>query len=226
MADRTKYPQIPGTVWWGVRAILRKSPKATINIRLLGVELGVQGSAARQYLAELRHVGLIDDEGRPTELANKWRLDESYPKAVSQILERVYPDDLRSIAPPGDIDRNKVVSWFEHDGFGRGAANNKAASYMLIAASEPADAPGKPGQKKGSVKKAPLPSAKKVPMSPKTPRSSADSGARSDEGTFQGGSTVPLNLNLQIHISADATSEQIEAIFAAMRRYLYDRSDS
>jgi hypothetical protein len=33
---------------------------------------------------------------------------------------------------------------------------------------------------------------------------------------------MPLNINIQIHISADATSEQIENIFAAMKKYLYD----
>jgi peptide/nickel transport system substrate-binding protein len=33
---------------------------------------------------------------------------------------------------------------------------------------------------------------------------------------------VPLNINVQIHISADAGSEQIEAIFNAMRRYLHE----
>jgi hypothetical protein len=33
---------------------------------------------------------------------------------------------------------------------------------------------------------------------------------------------IPLNVNVQIHISADASGEQIESIFSAMRRYLYD----
>ena len=32
---------------------------------------------------------------------------------------------------------------------------------------------------------------------------------------------MPLNINVQIHISAEATGEQIESIFTAMRRYLY-----
>jgi hypothetical protein len=31
---------------------------------------------------------------------------------------------------------------------------------------------------------------------------------------------MPLNVNVQIHISADASSEQIEAIFANMKKYL------
>jgi|SRR3954452_4152889 hypothetical protein len=33
---------------------------------------------------------------------------------------------------------------------------------------------------------------------------------------------MPLNINVQIHISADASGEQIQTIFSSMRRYLYD----
>lgn len=33
---------------------------------------------------------------------------------------------------------------------------------------------------------------------------------------------IPLNLNIQIHISADAGTDQIETIFRAMRMYLND----
>jgi hypothetical protein len=37
---------------------------------------------------------------------------------------------------------------------------------------------------------------------------------------------MPLNINVQIHISAEATGAQIESIFSAMRRYLYDGPDN
>src|SRR3546814_2184735 len=79
MADKNRYPQIPSTVWWGVRSILQRSPSTTIDERMLGVQLGVQEAAARAYLNELRSVGIITDEGKATPLAQKWRLDESYP---------------------------------------------------------------------------------------------------------------------------------------------------
>ena len=39
MADKTRYPQIPSTVWWGVRSILQRTPNATLDERLLGVDV-------------------------------------------------------------------------------------------------------------------------------------------------------------------------------------------
>ena len=59
MADKLSYPQIPSTVWWGVRNLLQRSPNATIDERALGVELNVQEVAARQYVVELKRVGIL-----------------------------------------------------------------------------------------------------------------------------------------------------------------------
>jgi hypothetical protein len=78
MADKSSYPQIPSTVWWGVRNILQRSPNVVIDERTLGVELNVQEAAARQYLAELRRVGILNDENKATPVAQKWRHDETY----------------------------------------------------------------------------------------------------------------------------------------------------
>lgn len=220
MADKTRYPQIPSTVWWGVRSILQRTPNATIDERLLGVQLGVQETAARQYIVELRHVGLLTDEGRATPLAARWRLDDTYSEAVREIVERSYPEGLIHVAPPGEADRQKVVSWFLREGLGQGAAGNKAATYLLMSSPEPSEAPargqqresnGAPVRKKAApVREQPKPAGE----APKPPAASGGGAGRID--------AMPLNVNVQIHISADAGSEQIEAIFKAMRRYLYD----
>lgn len=77
MAEKDRYPQIPSTVWWGVRAIFQRSPNVTIDERLLAVQLKVQAAAARAYITELRAVGIINEDGKATPLALKWRLDET-----------------------------------------------------------------------------------------------------------------------------------------------------
>jgi glycine cleavage system regulatory protein len=41
----------------------------------------------------------------------------------------------------------------------------------------------------------------------------------------RGGIEPSLNINVQIHISADATAEQIEQIFKSMSTHLYQRQD-
>jgi hypothetical protein len=229
MADRNRYPQIPSTVWWGVRSILNRTPSATIDERLLGVQLGVQEAAAKAYINELRQVGIITDEGKATPLAQRWRLDDSYPDAVTDLIQATYPEGLVHIAPPGDAERQKVVSWFQREGLGQGAAGNKAATYLLLSSPAPNEAPkasskttqtdaparARParsqpnnGGRAGQVTEAPSPREGRGEV--KTP-----TAGRSPEA-------FPLNVNVQIHISADAGTEQIESIFQAMRRYLYD----
>jgi hypothetical protein len=215
MADKNSYPQIPGTVWWGMRAILQRTPNATIDDRFLSVHLGVQEAAARQYLAELKRVGLLTDEGKATPVAVRWRSDEHYWSAVQEILKGVYPSGLLEVAPPEDAQRDKVVSWFMHEGLGSGTAGNKAATYLLIATRNPNEAPSRnaPSQKNAAdgVRAPKVAPAKQRPVREQKP----EAGSRRID-------SMPLNINVQIHISADATGDQIESIFSAMRRYLYE----
>lgn len=226
MVDKQSYPQIPSAVWWGVRSLLSRSPQTTLTERTLGVEFNVQGAAAKQYLAELKRIGILNDDGRATDVAQKWRHDESYEDAVDEILARVYPQELIDIAPRGSADRQKIISWFMHAGLGSGTAGNKAATYLLISSSSPSESPAKAATapQKTSIKESSRrPVASKAPTSPSSSSSSAAS-AKPSQPTHS--SPIPLNINVQIHISADATSEQIEAIFSAMRRYLYDGADN
>src|SRR5215471_3727426 len=143
MADKNRYPQIPSTVWWGVRAILQRTPNATVDERMLGVQLEVQEVAARQYITELKNVGILTDEGKATPLAQKWRLDETYGQAVSELAGNVYPEGLLHVAPPGEAERQKVVSWFLQEGLGQGTAGNKAATYVLLTSPSPNESPAR-----------------------------------------------------------------------------------
>lgn len=227
MAEKQKFPQIPSTVWWGVRAILQKSPRATIDERMLGVQLGVQEVAARQYITELKNVGLLDEDCRASEIAVKWRLDDSYAEAVDALIANNYPEGLIHLAPPGEGDRQKIVSWFEREGLGRGAAGNKAATYLLLGSSLPNDSPskvnGKPAQPQVTARKAAAPATNKSPVKVAGERHKA--GVRVDQGRRADSNLLPLNVNVQIHISADAGVDQINAIFSAMKRYLGSEAD-
>ena len=239
MVEKIRYPQIPSTVWWGVRSIMQRTPNATIDERLLGVALGVQEAAARAYIVELRNVGILSDENKPTQLAQKWRLDDSYADAVGEIIQSTYPEGLVHLAPPGEAERQKVVSWFLREGLGQGAAGNKAATYLMISSPTPNEAPRAAAkvaqgesvprgrsvppkaQRSGTVSER---DAGRVPPKGGPGSSGGKEGSSRDQGP--GREIFPLNINVQIHISADAGSEQIESIFQAMRRYLYDNPNS
>jgi hypothetical protein len=217
MADSASFPQIPSTVWWGIRGILQRTPNATIDERFLGIHLGVQEAAARQYLTELKRVGLLTDEGKATPVAGRWRHDETYWPAVQEILKGVYPSGLLQVAPPGEADRGRVVSWFTREGLGSGTAGNKAATYLLIGSRTPNEAPGRASVSQKATSDSPRPQKPKAPK--ERPPVQKVQPANSQERRFD---ALPLNINVQIHISADATTEQIESIFGAMRRYLYE----
>ncbi|KCZ92973.1 DUF5343 domain-containing protein [Hyphomonas johnsonii] len=213
MADeKIRYPQIPSKVWWSLREKIKKSPNSPISETFISVELGVQTTAAKAYLSEIKAVGLIDDEGRPTERGKNWRLDdEHYTQAVEQMLSDAYPAELIDIAPPGENDRAKAVSWFETAaGLGQGAAGNKAATYFLIGTPVPPNEPPTTKPSNGAAKKKVPPKATKDAAT--TPNDVSVDGPKID--------VVPINVNVQIHISADATGEQIEAIFLNMKKYL------
>lgn len=216
MADKNSFPQIPSTVWWGMRSILQKTPNATIDDRFLGIHLSVQEAAARQYISELKRVGILTDDGKATPLAVRWRHDETYWAATQEIIKTSYPSGLVEVAPPGEADRQRVVSWFTREGLGTGTANNKAATYLLIGSKTPNEAPGRAqAQQKTTPGETPRPAKTKTPAKPARP------------GTTETKTDAwPLNINIQIHISADANKEQIESIFSAMRRYLHDSPTS
>ncbi len=231
MAEKARFPQIPSTVWWGLRSLLQRSPSVTVDGRFLAGQLGVQEVAAKQYVLELQSVGILSEDGKATAVAQKWRLDQTYSSAVEEILKSAYPEGLLAVAPPGEADRQKVVNWFMHEGFGQGAAGNKAATYMLIGSPSPNEAPSRSVTSKTEGKTAPtartkatkpktgaVATASEPVMSKKEPSKVTSPLSRADG--------FPLNLNIQIHISADAGTEQIESIFSAMKRYLYDNQAS
>ncbi|GMM92619.1 hypothetical protein [Qipengyuania sp. MTN3-11] len=212
MAENKGYPQIPGRVWWGVRDMINKSPNMKFDENNLAVTLNVQPVAARQYLKELERIGILDEDGSPSDLGKKWRLDDQYEEAVERILDEAYPSGLTSIAPLGGADRSIVERWFQNDGLGSGTAKNKAGTYIMIANDRP-----------GEVKVRSAPKAKDAadgkPAAKSPPRESKKDAQK--RSTPQHSSKMPdLNVNVQIHISADASSEQIEMIFSSMRKYL------
>jgi hypothetical protein len=207
----------------GVRSILNRSPQSVIDERLLGIELGVQEVAAKQYLKELMAVGILNEDKKATSLALQWRLEEKYPAAVEQLIAKTYLQGLRDLAPASDGDRQKAISWFKHEGLGEGAARNKAATYFMIGSPVPNESPSKTASDSSSSPKTSR--AKRAVKSTGGSQEQVER-TRSKTGGYSGRDltdNIPLNVNVQIHISADAGSDQIEAIFSAMRRYLYEK---
>lgn len=211
-AEKRSFPQIPATVWWGLREKFKKSIPNAVTETFLAVELNVQPTAAKAYLTELKRLGLIDDDGRPRDVAKKWRMDETYREASDELLRGAYPAELIDTAPPSEGDREKAVRWFMTTGdLGDGAARNKAATYFMIGGSEPPDEAPRARASANSER----PRRQATPP----PKSSGAGGERYETPPPKP-QLPPLNVNVQIHISADATNDQIESIFSNMKKYL------
>jgi hypothetical protein len=169
-------------------------------------------------------VGLIDDDGALTDRGNKWRLDPTYGEACQEILDEIYPEELMLLAnDDGSPDAQKVRTWFDHKGFGESNAGQMAATYTMIASKEVPEAPA--SEPKGGAKKSSSKSAQaKTAKAPSTPEQKNEAAGPSTTSAppatpLAGGPNV--HLDIQVHIPADASLEQIEAIFASMAKHLY-----
>ena len=215
MAIIANYPQLPKNVWNGVWSILRKTPRRKLDEKALSAELAVQPTAAKAYSRELVKIGLLDEDCNPTELANKWRQDPNDTNLRLDILRGSYPAELIELAPIDDIDREKITRWFLNEGLGEGAARNKAATYVILSEGVNPDT--------ASIPQKVTPRANRTgTTTPKPPNDRVSEKAEKSESPKSRGAgifTPELAVNVQIHINADASGEQIDAIFSSMKKY-------
>lgn len=218
------FPKVTAKAWTALRARAAAAPstKFTPEVVAALMEMASPRSARDNTVSPMRRLGLIDEEGALTARGNKWRIDESFDEACQEILEEVYPEELGALVDgDGNPDFSKVKTWFDHQGFGDSNARQMASTYVTVASKQvpepPAADSGKP-KKKASTKtddsgKSPRVKQAEVPI----------------EKEAQEPSTAPVSpnggpsvhLDIQIHIPADATPEQIDQIFSSMARHLY-----
>ena len=218
--DKRTYPRLPAKNWWTLRERFKQTMPGRVDADYLQSVLALTSAAsAGNLIGPLRALGLIDEEGRPTDRALEWRQDDSYKDVCEAMLVDVYPDTLRAAFPDPSTDTSGVSSWFSrHTGAGQGAATGMAALYTLIAAADleasrtnAAVTKATPTQKKAAAKKA----------TAKSPRVSPGSVDEGGEAVKNWRPDPEININVQIHISSDASAEQVDQIFKSMAQHLY-----
>ncbi len=230
--ERRSYPKVPARNWYDLRRRMKQALPPAITIDYLQSVLGLEAPSARNLIAPLRALGLIDDDGRLTDLAHEWRTDEGYADACGKILGAVYPQDLLAAFPPPEPDRDGLVRWFIRNArVGEGTAKQFAGFYLMMASPslennqddprspKPRDAErrSRDGASAAAVTTErrrrvqqeqtaprPQPEERKVPVQPAV-----------------GGPSV--HIDVQIHIDPNASADQIDQIFASMARHLYGR---
>jgi len=230
MAEEKKsYPKIPRNNWFLLREKFKHRTPEKVSPSYVATALEMsEASASANIIPPLRAFGLIDDEGRPTDLAYDWRDDDKYSDVCKTIFEAVYPQELRDLFhDPSSINVKGIESWFARQmRSGAAAAKKSAAAYVLLleadlskakAAREAKSTKPNNGAEKKTVKspaqKASTSSPVKTPVSPPPVVETHGTGGKP---TF----SPKLHVDIQIHISPDSSPEQIEKIFESMAKHL------
>lgn len=138
MADSNSYPMISEKNWWTIREKFKASLPAiaTPNYVKTLLTLSSDSSANSNVITPMRRIGLLDEENKPTALANDWRLDNKYKEVCSSIIKNVYPTELLDLFPDSNVDRASARNWFMSQGVGQGAADKMVALFMLLKSGE------------------------------------------------------------------------------------------
>lgn len=231
MAENKTYPRISEKSWWVIRNKFKSSIPATVSTNYIKTLLTFSSdkSANDNIISPMKRLGLIDDDNKPTPLANDWRIDDRYKETCETILKNVYPQELLDLFPDTNVDKDIAINWFMGNAVGEGAAKQMTALFIFLKSGELED---KNEQTYKTTKKpqTKLKSEKKENGNP-NPREVSDvpniNTAKQEEKPQVHIKNRPdIHIDLQIHISPESTTEQIETIFACMAKHIYgvDRS--
>lgn len=219
---KESFPMLPVKHWWGLRDKFKQSIPGTVTDNYIATALNLRVPSVRaNVLPYLKSFGLIDNEGITGDLARKWRDDKQYSSVCESMLKKIYSAELISAVSKPSEDRSAVERWFaNHTGSGTAAVGRMAAIYIVISEADLSKSP------KTKVKKDV--SRQETKTTPKTRKQKRDSVSPSmvhpEERPFQQPAIAPgVNINLEIHISSDASPDQIDKIFESMARHLYKK---
>lgn len=239
MAEDNKkrgYPGIARNTWFTLREKFKQKVPGEVTPAYLAATLNMSpGSASANVLPSLRTFGLINDAGKPSDLAFAWRDDEKYASVCEQLVKSTYPTGLHDAFPDvANAPMNRVTAWFAHDTKAGGSAAVKYARvYLMLLEGDLGKANEKPAKEKAttravatpkaSSKTAKAPAAQVPPANPGPTEHSHHQQHQQQQHPPGGSAFSPkLHIDVQIHISPESSPEQIDKIFESMAKHLKD----
>lgn len=223
---KSSFPVMPAAAWWKLRTKFKQSIPGVVTDNYVASILNIQLNSARaNILPALKTTELIDSEGKATERARRWRDDAQYTKVCKEILETLYPRELLDGIPEPKSNREETERWFaNHTGAGQAAAGKMTQFYTLLSETHPSLNPepvaGTPKFKQRSDTQ----STRTPSNSGKPHRVVSEPPSQEPAPYRQAHADGPaVHINLQIHISADSSAEQIEQIFASMAKHIFTK---
>lgn len=227
--QKENFPNLPSKHWWQLREKFKSSIPSTITPGYVATALDMKESSAKaNVLPALVKLGIIDDKFKPKDRAYDWRDDKKYAEVCSELIDEIYPEELRTALPGPSPSRDAVKRWFAN----RVKVGDNAALKMAIMYETLCEADYKKGEEllkslKGDNKK---PSKTKSDSTPKSKekkeKKTEDLKDKSHKPDGIGTNKVfnpSIHIDLQIHISPDASADQIDKIFASMSKHIFKR---
>jgi hypothetical protein len=219
--EKRSFPMLPISHWWALRKKFKQSIPGVVTDGYLATVLTMEANSARaNVLPYLKTLGIIDEEGKTGERAKLWRDDARYATVCKEILKETYPQELLD-AVTDPTQREKAENWFAHKtGAGSAAVGRMAVLYCLLLEADASKQPDEKSERTRTEKKV----ERKAETSVAAPgRVEPDVIRRPAISSPQAPQIPGININLEIHISADSTPDQIDAIFASMAKHIYQR---
>lgn len=227
-AKKDNFPKLPAKHWWLLRKKFKSSIPSTITPGYVAAALNMKESSAKaNVLPALVKLGIVDDQFKPKDRAYDWRDDKKYSKVCSEILEDIYPEELRSALPGPVPNKDSVKSWFAS----RMKVGENAALKMAIMYETLCEADYKKGEEFLNNLKNDNNSKSTKSQSVTVKKTNKEKNKPNKISKTDTQSNVELNtefspsvhIDLQIHISPDANPEQIDKIFASMSKHIFNR---
>lgn len=231
--EKKSYPTMAVKNWFALRKRFKTSIPKEVTANYLASAVGMSIlSAQKNILPYLRLTGLIDQDGKTTERAVKWRDDSQYQKVCETIREEVYPQELLDLAPPNNLDRNTVQTWFANNtGGGASQAGKQAVFYMMLCDADL-------GKESDVVTPSVKPKAKKAKTSNKSAREKVEdknNGSSHSKAALHilppkkalGNSEIipQFHFNIQIVLPENATQDTYDNIFKSIATHLLNRRE-
>ncbi len=231
MADKQIYPMISEKSWWQLRSQFKKTIPSVVNVSYLKSLLSLNSDqSARNILAPLRQMGIIDADGKPQPRATDWRSDTKYPDVCSTIISEIYPQELLDLFPDAQVDTTTAKSWFmDTCSLGDNAAGKITLTFSMLksgqikADTEASKTVASPKKAKANKPQKNTPADNRATPVSVPPMLAVDVNTPTIPAAAAS-PTPSVHIDLQIHISPDASPEQIDSIFASMAKHLYGRS--
>jgi len=217
-------PKVGSKAWFTLRSKAANAPSTKFTPTFVAASLGMASadSALGNIVRPMRALGIFEEDGSLTTLGNKWRNDSTYADACEEILKKVYPAELAHLTEPdGKPSSSQVKAWLSNEGFGDSNARQMSATYVMIASKDVTPDPPPSDAKKTPTARKPVSPKQKPPL-----EQEKNDQTGQQEPPAPRDATPGIHLDIQIHLPAEASPDQIDAIFRSMAKHIYGRATS